>query len=102
MEKDSVRRKELVEFVGNEEVFGKLIDEMVFLEANLRKLRELPMIKVDPNNPVRQKATPASKLYKEMLQQYTNIIKTISKGLSNDEVEESPLRKYFEELRNAD
>lgn len=102
MEKDSVRRKELVEFVGNEEVFGNLIDEMVFLEANLRKLRELPMIKIDPNNPVRQKATPASKLYKEMLQQYTNIIKTISKGLSNDEAEESPLRKYFEELRNAD
>ena len=98
MEKDSVRRKELVEFVGNEEVFGNLIDEMVFLEANLRKLRELPMIKVDPNNPVRQKATPASKLYKEMLQQYTNIIKTISKGLSKDEVEVSPLRKYFEDL----
>lgn len=98
MEKNSVRRKELIEFIGNEEVFGNLIDDMVYLEEQLRDLRKLPLIKVDPENPMRQKATPAAKLYKEMLQQYTNIIKTISKGLSNDEVEVSPLRKYFEDL----
>lgn len=92
------RRQELLEFVGNEEIFGNLIDEMVFLEVQLNELRKLPMIKVDPNNPARQKATVAQRQYKEFLQQYTNIVKTLSKGLNNDEVEVSPLRKYFEEL----
>lgn len=100
MEKNSVvkRREELISFVGNEEVFGKLIDEMVFLEVQLNELRKLPMIKVDPNDSSRQKSTPAQKQYKEFLQQYANIVKVLSKGLNNDEIEISPLRKYFEEL----
>ncbi len=92
------RKAELIDYVGSEEIYGNLVDEMVFLEEQLRDLRKLPMIKVNPKNPSMQKATPAQKMYKEFLQQYTNIVKTLSKGLSNDEVEVSPLRKYFEEL----
>lgn len=98
MEKNSVRRKELLDVVGNEEVYGNLIDEMVFLEENLRELRKLPMIKVDPNNPARQKTTIAQKQYKEFLQQYTNIVKILSKVGGSDSEEESPLRKYMREL----
>ena len=56
------RRQELLEFIGNEEIFGNLIDEMVFLEVQLNELRKLPMIKVDPNNPARQKATVRSNI----------------------------------------
>lgn len=68
---------------------------MLFIEGQLEKLEKLPMIKVNPNNPEQQKTTPAAKLYKEFLQQYTNIIKVISHATSTDNDEEdSPLRKW--------
>ena len=57
--------------------------------------RYLPQIKVDPENPERQKATPAAKLYKETLQQYTNVIKVLAHCTGQDaDSEESPLRKW--------
>ena len=72
-----------------------MIDEMVFLESELIKLRGLPMIRVDDDNPERQKATPAAKLYKEFLQQYTNCVKVVAHAVGNDDAEEeSPLRAW--------
>ena len=94
----SDRRKELIDYVGSEEIYGNLVDEMVFLEEQLQDLRKLPMIKVNPKNPAMQKATPAQKMYKEFLQQYTNIIKTLAKQGESDTEEESPLRKFVKEL----
>lgn len=72
-----------------------LVTDMVFLEGRLDELRKLPFIKVNPEDPEMQKATPASKQYKELLQQYINIVKVISKvtGTENEEIE-SPLRKW--------
>jgi hypothetical protein len=68
---------------------------MVFLESELIKLRACPMIKVDPNDPTRQKATPAAKLYKEFLQQYTNCVKVVAHAVGDDGMEEeSPLRAW--------
>lgn len=72
-----------------------LIDKMLFIENQLENLEKLPMIKVHPDNPEIQKATPAAKLYKEFLQQYTNIVKIISHSVDdNSEKDESPLRKW--------
>lgn len=91
------RKEELLKLVNdsNRTTVLPLIDKMLFLENQLEQLEKLPMIKVNPENPMQQKSTPASKLYKEFLQQYTNVVKVISHmvGVENDQ-EKSPLRKW--------
>lgn len=74
-----------------------LIDDMCFIENQLDSLRGLPLIIVNPNNTAMQKSTPSAKLYKELLQQYINVVKVVSKaiGISSDDEEESPLRAYL-------
>lgn len=76
---------------------SRLIDETIFLENQLDDLRRLPMIRVHPDDPYRQKTTPAAKLYKEYLQQYTNNIKALLGVLGKGaQEEESPLRQWLE------
>lgn len=91
------RKEELMKLVNdsNRSTILPLIDEMIYLENQLDYYRSLPMIRINPENPTQQKATPAAKLYKEFLQQYTNVVKVISR-LTTDEnqQEESPLRKW--------
>ena len=102
------RKDELLKYVGDDlnDLVIDLVDEMVFLEIKLKELKELPFIRVNKNNPELQKATPASKLYKEYLQQYVNCVKVIEgiiykdKRLDDTEVEESPLRKWFKDHAN--
>lgn len=99
----SNRRDELIELVPEEslDLVIDVIDEVVFLEKKLTNLKKLPFIEVHPQNPMKQRNTPAAKLYKEFLQQYINCIKAIEniiyrdKRLEGEEVEESPLRKWF-------
>ena len=92
------RKKELLKLVNNEPTFIPLINEMVYLEETLDHLRDLPKIKVHPDDPSKQKATPAAKLYKEYLQQYTNIVRILMKATGTNEAEEdSPLRKWMNE-----
>lgn len=94
------RREEIRKLVQktNAAAVYPLIDKMIFLEGELEKLECLPMIRVDESNPERQKATPAAKLYKEFLQQYTNCVKVIAKASGNDGTEEeSPLRRWAKE-----
>lgn len=92
------RKKELLDFIENDTTLLPLVDEIVFLEGELKKLRALPKIKVHPSDKTKQKATPAAKLYKEYLQQYTNCIKVLIKATGADETEEeSPLRKWIKE-----
>lgn len=93
------RREELIGYCCKSEedkcVLAPLIDEVVFLENRLDELKKLPFIKVNPKNPMQQKSTPAQKQYKELLQQYTNIIKVLTRATGHDEAdEESPLRKW--------
>lgn len=98
------RKDELLKLVNssNSNTITPLIDKMLFLENQLENLEKLPMIKVHPDNPEIQKTTPAAKLYKEFLQQYTNIVKVISHSIGEDsDNEESPLRKWVKS-RNAD
>ena len=98
------RKEELMKLVNesNAATITPLIDKMLFLESQLENLEKLPMIKVHPTNHEIQKATPAAKLYKEFLQQYTNVVKTISRTVGDDSTEEeSPLSKWVKS-RNAD
>ncbi|MBR3166887.1 MAG: hypothetical protein IKF16_12040 [Lachnospiraceae bacterium] len=90
------RKQELVAIVGNDPMLRELIEDAVFLEAEIEAMRKLPAIKVDPNNPERQKQTAAAKLRKEDMQQYTNIMKILLHASGADEAEEeSPLRMWM-------
>lgn len=95
------RKEELLKLLNNDVTYVPLINEMVYLEEQLDELRELPKIKVHPEDKTKQKTTPAAKLYKEFLQQYTNIVRILMKATGADEVEEdSPLRKWINEHVN--
>ena len=93
------RKAELIKLVNNSNsaVLIPLIDKMLYLENQLESLERLPMIKIRPDCPKIQKATPAAKLYKEFLQQYTNIVKVVAR-ITDDEnsKETSPLRAWVE------
>ena len=99
------RRQELEQLIGDDsiELLAEVIDQVIFLEGKLTELKKLPFIEVHPQNPSKQRNTPAAKMYKEFLQQYINCIKLLEsviykeKRLDGDEVEESPLRKWFRE-----
>ncbi len=93
------RKEELMKLVqdSNELTIIPLIDKMLYLENQLESLEKLPMIKVNPDNPMQQKATPAAKLYKEFLQQYVNVVKVVAKATgAENEQEISPLRAWVE------
>lgn len=93
------RREELLEAIGieNETKARKLLDEIVFIEKRLEELRKLPFIEIHPQNPMKQRATPAAKQYKELLQQYNNSLKLLFKlsGDLGDTEEDSPLRAWL-------
>lgn len=90
------RKEELLKVIENDITLIPLIDEMVYLEEQLDFYRSLPKIKVHPSDKTKQKATPAAKLYKEYLQQYTNVVKILLRATGYDESEEeSPLRKWM-------
>lgn len=102
------RREELENLIskensGNDVKASRLIDEIVFLEDQMAELKKLPFIKVNPNNPALQKATPASKQYKEMLQQYNNSMRLLLSiaGDLGDSEEISPLRKWVKSKEGA-
>ena len=95
----STRKKELLQLIDHDKLLVPLISDMIELEEELTYLRQLPKIKVHPKDPTKQKPTPAAKLYKEALQQYTNIIRILMRATGTDiDDEESPLRKWFSAL----
>lgn len=97
------RKSELLGAIDNDVTLMPLINEVIYLEEQLDVLRDLPKIKVHPKDPTKQKATPAAKLYKEYLQQYTNIIRILIRVTGADETdEESPLRKWMNERFNSE
>lgn len=104
------RRKELLAIVPADSVdlVTEVIDEIIFLETKLLELKKLPFIEVHPMNPVKQRNTPAAKMYKEFLQQYVNCIKMLEyviykeKRLEGEETEESPLREWFKNNVNTE
>lgn len=82
---------------GMRKIVQPLIAETAYLEGELDFLRGLPKIRVHPDDPQKQQATPAAKMYKEFVQQYTNCIKVLAGVLRREDTEEeSPLRAYLE------
>lgn len=96
------RKEELLKIINksgsqNDIKAAQLIDEIVFIEEQLQKLKKLPFISVHPKNPALQKATPASKQYKEMMQQYNNSLRLLFRltgDLNGESEEDSPLRQW--------
>jgi len=86
-------------------IYGLLARKCVLLERKLEQLEQLPHLKVNPKDPTQQKTLPAHKQYKELLQQYANIIRILGRitGLDADG-DESPLRAWAKARadRNAD
>lgn len=94
------RKQELLKIFDQVEdakgIIVPMIDDVVFLEAQLRDLRKLPFIRINPKDPSQQKPTPAAKQYKELLQQYNNCVKILTGILRKDAAEEeSPLRAFI-------
>lgn len=54
-----------------------LIDEVIYLEEQMKYLRTLPQIQIHPKNNALQKKTEAAKLYKECSQSYMNAIRIL-------------------------
>ena len=92
------RKEELLRVIEHDPTLVPMIDEVVFLEGRLEELKKLPFIKIHPRDPTKQKATLAQKQYKELLQQYVNIVRVLIRATGTDESdEESPLRKWVKQ-----
>lgn len=79
-----------------QDLIKPMLEDLAFIECQLSELRKLPFIRVNPNDPSQQKATPAAKMYKELLQQYNNCIKIMLGVLGKiDNGDISPLREYL-------
>ena len=92
----NVRRDELVTiFEGVEENRRKLvvplIDELVYQETELLRLRRIPKetghVQTNPHNTAMQRTFPAAKAYKELMQTYNNTIKTLNMVLGRNAIE---------------
>lgn len=94
MEND--RKKELLEAIDNDVRLKPLVEEMVYLEAELDDLRKLPKLKVHPKDKTRQKPTPALRAYREALTQYTSIVRLLLRATGTEIEETSPLREWLE------
>lgn len=80
----------------------KIIDNIVYLEAELEKITKLPFIQYEKGNPYKQKQLPASKLYVSLSQQYNLALKTFDALIGgNTEEDNSPLRAYLKNLMEA-
>ena len=96
------RLKELNDFVGNDKVIflRNLIDDIVFMEEQLERLKKQPFVMTNVANPSNTKRTESSKLYLSLMAQYTQDIKALSylAGKSGEEEEISPLRLYMQSI----
>lgn len=58
-------------------VVSGLVDEIVFLEDQMRELKKLPFLRINPRNPEMMKPTAAARQYKECSQSYMNAIRIL-------------------------
>lgn len=98
------RRDELLKlFEGADDqkhIVEPLIDDIIFLESQLSRLRALPQIEVSRKDPAKQRQTEAAKLYIKFFQQYNQAVKTLSGILRKEGIEEeSPLRAFLASRR---
>ena len=83
---------------GKKVIADRIIDEMEYLENKMDELRELPFIEMNTHG--EQRASPASKIYKDCLAQYSNNVRMLLNmtGKQGEDRKDSPLRAYFREL----
>ena len=62
---------------NEKKLINPLLDEVIYLEEQMRYLRTLPQIKIHPTNNSIQRKTEAAKLYKEYSQSYMNAIRIL-------------------------
>lgn len=102
------RKEDLLKLLPAETIVltEEVVNKILFLEKKMDELKELPFIQVDKKNNMRQRSTPAAKLYKELLQQYTNCVKILeaviyrNRKLEGPEEEASPLEEWL--MNHAD
>lgn len=58
-------------------LFDSLIDEVVYYECEMERLKKMPFLSVNPKNPARQKMTAAARLYKEYATSYMNALRIL-------------------------
>ena len=81
------------------DLVDRLIDEAVYCEEQLSKLRKMPLIEVNPRNKAQTRMTPAARLYKQLLAGYTNTIRVLMNVLRKVETtERDDLLKRLEEF----
>lgn len=106
MQEVQKRRDELSDIIErNKEIaplLSPLLEEMIFLEPKLDELKRYPFIRINPDKPWMQKTTPAAKQYKELLQQYVNVVKAVEKSLRSTEEDTSPLLEWLKGCSNVD
>ena len=91
--------QKITEKIENKEIITALIDDMVFWETEMDRLKKMPQIKCHPLRPEIQKITPAAKLFKEYSQSYMNAIRIIIGLLRNDDTDAAAeLMKKLEEI----
>lgn len=66
-----------------------LMEKALFLEGKLEDLEKLPFYRVHPEHPELQKRTEASKIYKDMLQAYCNVMKMLNSIIYKSSVEDT-------------
>lgn len=54
-----------------------LFPQIAYMEKELNDLQQLPQIRIHPKDPTVQQVTAAGKRYREIMQTYTNAIKTL-------------------------
>ena len=78
-----MNRKETLENIfkdvdeNEQKLITPLLEEVIYLEEQMKYLRTLPQIKIHPTNNALQKKTEAAKLYKEYSQSYMNAIRIL-------------------------
>jgi hypothetical protein len=84
-------------------VAGPLIDELAGIEDRITELRGEPFIRFHPKDRSIQKATPAGRLYKDLVSKQTDIVRILLMQLRRDGEmeEESPLREYLRRLEGG-
>ena len=84
-------------------VAGPLIDELAVIEDRIAELESEPFIRYHPKDRSIQKATPAGRLYKDLVAKETDIVRMLLLQLRRDgeTEEESPLREYLRKLEEG-
>lgn len=85
----------LLKVAEENEMLRPLVETAIDLQGKIETYRKMPQIIVNKKNPLKQKATPAAKLYKETLQQYANVMRVILRAAGSDDGEEDSILKEW-------